>query len=171
LFKRCDIGVEHLNAEEGGVIMSVVDDLREQINTGRIIFDPPAGTSQRLRKELLGENSGTKVTESLQRLVLEVSRLSKIRISDILRPGSSSHHARGRAFDVGNEEIGASLLPGIATDAKVAALNIDEIIFDARIAGQADRNKWNYDRGLRHDYSSSTLARHDNHIHFAVKSE
>lgn len=150
--------------------MSVVDDLREQISAGRIIFDPPTATSQRLRRELLGENSGTRVTESLQRLVLEVSKLSRIRISDILRPGTSSHHARGRAFDVGNEEIGAVLLPSIATDARVAALNIDEIIFDARIAEQADRNKWNYDRGRKHDYASSTLAQHRNHIHFAVKA-
>lgn len=150
--------------------MSVVDDLKEQIAAGRIIFDPPTATSQQLRRELLGENSGTRVTESLQRLVLEVSRLSRIRISDILRPGTSSHHARGRAFDVGNEEIGAALLPIIATDERVAALNIDEIIFDARIAGQADRNKWNYDRGQKHDYASSTLAQHRNHIHFAVRA-
>lgn len=152
--------------------MSVVDDLRAQINAGRIIFDPPTSRSQRLRKELLGENGGSvKVTKSLQELVLEVSRLSKIRISDILRPGTSSHHARGRAFDVGNEEIGGTLLPSIATDARVAALNIDEIIFDARVAGQTDRNKWNYDRGRRHDYAASTLANHSNHIHFAVKAE
>lgn len=151
--------------------MSVVDDLRAQISAGRIIFDPPTSTSQRLRSELLGENSGLKVTESLQRLVLEVSRLSSIRISDILRPGTSSHHARGRAFDVGNEEIGGTLLPSIATDARVAALNIDEIIFDARIAGQSDRNEWNYDHGTKHDFSPSTLARHGNHIHFAVKAD
>ena len=151
--------------------MSVVDDLREQISAGRIIFDPPAATSRRLERELLGTNPGAvKVTESLQRLVLEVSRLSRIRISDILRPGTSSHHARGRAFDVGNEEIGGTLLPLIATDARVAALDIDEIIFDARIAGEADRNKWNYDQGRRHNYSPSTLARHGNHIHFAVRA-
>jgi hypothetical protein len=151
--------------------VSVVDDLRVQISAGRIIFDPPAETRQRLRKELLGENPGAvKVTESLQQLVMEVSRLSPIRISDILRPGTSSHHARGRAFDVGNEEIGVALLPNIATDARVAALGIDEIIFDARVAGEGDRNKWNYDRGRRHNYSASTLNRHSNHIHFAVKA-
>lgn len=151
--------------------MSVIDDLRRRIDDGRIIFDPPATTSRRLERELLGENAGpVRVTERLQRLVLEVSRLSRIRISDILRPGTSSHHARGRAFDVGNEEIGGALLPNIATDARVRALDIDEIIFDARIAGQADRNEWNYDRGRRHDYSASTLARHGNHIHFAVKA-
>jgi hypothetical protein len=150
--------------------MSTVDELRAQISAGRIIFDPPAATSLRLRRGLLGENSGTRVTESLQRLVLEVSKLSRIRISDILRPGTSSHHARGRAFDVGNEEIGSTLLPNIATDARVAALNIDEIIFDARIAGEADRNKWNYDQGRKHNYSPSTLIRHRNHIHFAVKA-
>ena len=151
--------------------MSVVDDLKAQIDAGRIIFDPPTATSRRLRRELLGENSGSvKVTERLQKLVLEVSRLSRIRISDILRPGTSSHHARGRAFDVGNEEIGGTLLPSIATNARVAALKIDEIIFDARVAGETDRNKWNYDQGSRHNYNPSTLARHANHIHFAVKA-
>lgn len=151
--------------------MSVIEDLRRQIDAERIIFDPPAATSRRLMRELLGENDGpARVTERLQRLVLEVSTLSGIRISDILRSGTSSHHARGRAFDVGNEEIGAALLPLIATNARVAALNIDEIIFDARIAGEADRNKWNYDQGRKHNYSPSTLARHGNHIHFAVKA-
>lgn len=146
--------------------MSVVDDLRAQIDAGRIIFDPPAA---RLRRELLGENTGKKVTERLQELVLEVSRRGRIRISSILREGRGIHHTAGRAFDVGNEEVAGALLPGIATQAVVARFNIDEIIFDARIAGEADRNEWNFDRGEKHNFSPPTLARHRNHIHFAVK--
>ena len=148
--------------------MSVVDDLRDQISAGRIIFD---NNSARLRRELLGENAGTvKVKPSLQRLALELSRVSRIRISDILRPGTASHHARGRAFDLGNEEIAEALLPHISTDEMVEAFNIDEIIFDAGVAGLEDRNEWNYDRGLKHNFSNGTLATHRNHIHFAVKA-
>lgn len=147
--------------------MSVVDDLRAQITAGRIIFDPPAA---KLRRELLGENTGKKVTERLQELALEVSKRGKIRISSILRAGTGSHHTAGRAFDVGNEEVAGSLLPGIATKAMVTKFKIDEIIFDARIAGQSDRNKWNFDRGEKHDFSPPTLARHRDHIHFAVKA-
>jgi hypothetical protein len=150
--------------------MSVVDDLRGQIAAGRITFDPPTAKSQRLRRELLGENAGTQVTEALQELVLEVSRRVRIRISSIIREGGGSHHVRGRAFDVGNEEVAAALLPGIATDAEVRRLRIDEIIFDARVAERADRNEWNYDRGRKHNFNSTTLAEHRNHIHFAVKA-
>jgi hypothetical protein len=146
--------------------MSVVDDLRAQINSGRIIFD---NGSARLRRELLGQNAGTKVTRALQALVLEVSRLQPIRISSIIRSGSSSHHVVGRAFDVGNEEVARELLPLIATDERVEEMGIDEIIFDARVAGQANRNRWNYNEGIRHNYDSETLKAHDNHIHFAVK--
>jgi hypothetical protein len=117
---------------------------------------------------LLGENAGTKVTASLQALVLEVSRLRSIRISSIVR--NEGHHGRGRAFDVGNEEIAGALLPHIATDERVAELNIDELIFDATVAGQSDRNKWNYDQGRKHNFNSTTLNQHRNHIHFAVKA-
>lgn len=145
--------------------MSVVDELKAQITAGRIIFDPPPG---KLKNELLGENDGTQVSELLQKLVLEVSRLQKIRISSVVR--NAGHHGQGRAFDVGNEEIAAMLLPAIATDAKVLELRIDEIIFDATIAGQSDRNHWNYDVGLKHNYDSATLNQHKNHIHFAVKA-
>jgi hypothetical protein len=147
--------------------MSVVDDLRAQIIAGRITFDPPAGVSARLRKELLGESVGIKASELLQKLVLEVSNLQKIRISSIVR--NEGHHGEGRAFDVGNEDIAAMLLPAIATDAKVHELKIDEIIFDATVAGPSDRNHWNYDVGQRHNYNSATLDQHKNHIHFAVK--
>ena len=145
--------------------MSVVDDLKAQITAGRIIFDPPPN---KLQKELLGENDGTKVSELLQKLVLEVSSLQKIRISSIVR--GEGHHGQGRAFDVGNEDIAAMLLPAIATDAKVHELQIDEIIFDATVAGQIDRNHWNYDVGQKHNYDNATLNQHKNHIHFAVKA-
>lgn len=150
--------------------MSVVDDLRSQIAAGRITFDPPSAKSLKLRRELLGENAGLRVTGALQALVLEVSRRSRIRISSIIRGGGGSHHDRGRAFDVGNEEVAEALLPGIATDAEVERLRIDEIIFDARVAGHSDRNEWNFDRGRKHNFNNTTLAQHDNHIHFAVKA-
>lgn len=148
--------------------MSVVDDLKAQISAGKITFDPPAATSDKLRKELLGENTDTKVTALLQNLVLEVSRIKSIRISSIIR--NEGHHSEGRAFDVGNEEIASALLPSIATDSKVSDLKIDEIIFDAAVAGEGNRNKWNYDEGTKHNFDGATLDQHKNHIHFAVKA-
>lgn len=150
--------------------MSVVDELREHIDSGRIIFDNASpGQGARLRRELLGQNAGTKVTPALQALVLEVATLQRIRISSIVRSGSSSHHVVGRAFDVGNEEIAAALLPLIATEERVRELGIDEIIFDARVAGQSDRHKWNFNAGRRHTYDAGTLGEHRNHVHFSVK--
>jgi hypothetical protein len=153
--------------------MSVVDDLRAQITAGRIIFDNnEPGKGARLRRELLGQNAGTKVTPRLQTLALEVSRLVPIlRISSIIRSGSSSRHVVGRAFDVGNEEVARELLPQIATDARVAQFGIDEIIFDARRAGETDRNRFNYNEGRRHNYDPGTLAEHRDHVHFAVMRE
>jgi hypothetical protein len=149
-----------------------VNDLRDQINARRIIFDNATpGQAARLRRELLGENAGTKVIPRLQSLVLEVSRLQPIRISSIIRSGSSRRHVVGRAFDVGNESIAGALLPQIATDARVAELGIDELIFDARVAGQSNRNRWNYDNGRRHSSDSATLTQHNNHIHFALMAE
>lgn len=148
--------------------MSVIDELKTQITAGKITFDPPAATAERLRKELLGENEGGKVTSLLQSLVLEASKLSSIRISSIIR--TEGHHGTGRAFDVGNEEVAASLLPHLATDARVSELKIDEVIFDAVVAGEMDRNRWNYNEGVKHSYDNATLNKHKNHIHFAVKS-
>lgn len=46
--------------------MSIVDELKIQIATNKIQFDQPAATAERLKKELLGENNGTKVTGFLQ---------------------------------------------------------------------------------------------------------
>ena len=142
--------------------MSVVDDLEKKIKDGVISFDKPA-----LKDELLGRNSGTtKVTADLQRLVLHLSGLVSLKLSSIIR--NEGHHGSGRAFDVGNETVASTLLPVIAVDAEVEAHRIDEIIFDAKIAGETDRNKWNYDRGAAHAYDAPTLAKHGDHIHFAV---
>ncbi len=148
--------------------MSVIDDLKAQITSGRVTFDLTPTEPDRLKKELLGENAGTtKVTDKLQNLALEVSKLQKIQISSIIR--NEGHHGTGRAFDVGNETIAKALLDVVATPTKVAALKIDEIIFDAKVADAAnDRNKWNFDQGRKHVYDAATLDRHKDHIHFAV---
>jgi hypothetical protein len=139
-----------------------------QIAAGKIIFDAPNET--RLKGPLLGLNNGTRVTGKLQSLVLELPRLAprRIRISSLVR--SSGHHGSGRVVDTGNEEIAGALLPQVATDARVAALAIDELIFDATVAGESPRNKWNYDRGVKHNFNAATLDQHRNHIHFAVKA-
>jgi hypothetical protein len=144
----------------------IPEKLRQQILAGKIKFDSTAFQSQ-----LLGLNSGTKVTAQLQALVLKLSELAapNIRISSLVRSGMGSHHTEGRAVDIGNEEIAGSLLAVVATDAQVAALDIDELIFDGSILGQA-RNKFNYDEGRKHDFDAATLDQHGNHIHFAVKA-
>jgi hypothetical protein len=145
---------------------SIEDKLKEQIDAGKIIFD--TGSETKLKKELLQENTGTKVTEDLQKLVHRLSTIANIRVSSLIR--NSGHHGSGKAVDIGNEEVAKSLLPGIATDTEVANNKIDEIIFDAKVADSTyDRNKWNYDQGSKHDYNSATLDDHKNHIHFAVK--
>lgn len=145
---------------------SVSEQLEQKINEGKITFQAP-----NLKAELLGTNTGTqKITTKLQVLVLELSSISPkpIEISELLRTSGSSHHVAGRAVDIGNEQIAKDLLPLVATDAKVAQLGIDEIIFDAGVAGESDRNKWNYDAGSKHTYDAATLNDHDDHIHFAA---
>lgn len=154
-----------VTARAAGAQDPVVEQLTAQIAAGRIIFD-----AARLKNQLLGLGRGTRVTRKLQALVLQLSRLASpnIRISSLVR--SAGHHGAGRAVDIGNEEIAGSLLALVATDAQVAALEIDELIFDATVAGQSPRNKWNYDRGAKHNYNSATLDDHKDHIHFAVKA-
>ncbi|UVC07982.1 hypothetical protein IHQ71_22850 [Rhizobium sp. TH2] len=147
-------------------ITSVTTDLEAQISAGKIIFDP--GKEAQLKGELLGTADGTTATAKLQKLVLELSKTSNIRISSIVR--SEGHHGSGRAADIGNEDIAKTLLPTFATDTKVVALEIDEIIFDATVAKETDANKWNYDQGAKHNYDAATLAQHTDHIHFAVKA-
>lgn len=143
----------------------VVTQLKAEIDAGRIIFDP--GKADQLTKELLGTASGTTATAKLQSLVLALVKVkSPLRISSIVR--TEGHHGSGRAVDIGNEEIASVLLPSIATDANVTAHAIDEIIFDATVAGQADANFWNYDQGRKHAYNAATLTEHRDHIHFAV---
>ena len=144
---------------------SVVDKLRAQIKAGKIIFDKPT-----LQSELLGLNVGTKVTPKLQALVLKLCAMTPvIRISSLVRPDAGSFHAAGRAVDIGNEEIAAALLPQIATAQQVAALGIDELIFDARrIDAANDPNKFNFDQGKKHDFNPGTIGDHGDHIHFAV---
>ncbi len=145
---------------------ATVTELEAQIAAGKIIFD--AGKETQLKSELLGTASGTKATAKLQKLVLELSKSQNIRVSSIVR--TQGHHGAGRAVDIGNEEIAGALLPTFATNAKVNQLEIDEIIFDAAIAGQADRNTWNYDQGTKHAYDTATRDDHKDHIHFAVKA-
>lgn len=138
--------------------MSVIDDLKDHIAQKRIIFDRPE-----LKVELLGSD----VTAELQALVSHLASLEKLRISSIIR--NEGHHGSGRAFDIGNEEIAKTLLPQIASDAEVTKWSIDELIFDAKKADSTfDRNKWNYDLGVKHAYSGATLDGHGDHIHFAV---
>jgi hypothetical protein len=144
---------------------SVVDGLRAQIKAGKITFDKPS-----LQSELLGLNVGTKVTPKLQALILKLCDMTPvIKISSLVRPAAGSFHAQGRAVDIGNEEIAAALLPMIATAQQVAALGIDELIFDARRINVAnDPNKFNFDQGRKHDFNPGTIGDHGNHIHFAV---
>lgn len=140
-----------------------VEELEAHIESGQISFDPD---KPNLEKELLGTSSGTNATAKLQELVVKLADTAKIRISSIIRTGG--HHATGRAVDIGNEDIAGALLPTAVT--KIAAWNIDEIIFDAGGATLVLRNKWNYDQGVKHSYNAATLDQHKDHIHFAVTS-
>ncbi|WP_257385135.1 hypothetical protein [Tahibacter caeni] len=149
------------------LVSNVAEELGQRIAAGRIVFD--AGKPQ-LRDQLLRTNAGPRITPKLQSFVLHLCDISRepIRISDLLRPSGTSHHVAGRAVDIGNEEIAKVLLPLVATDAQVNALGIDEIIFDASVAGESNRNRWNYDAGRKHVYDDATLAQHKDHVHFAV---
>ena len=161
---------------------SVEEKLETKIDEGKIIFDGPSNVSARLKSELLRENSGQKITEDLQKLVLHLSEIvgTKIRISSLVRnsvnfkPVLQKHfnmfagHPSGESVDIGNEEVAKDLLSQVANDAEVSRLKIDEIIFDAKISGEDDRNFWNYDGGEKHQYNSDTLDDHKDHIHFKV---
>jgi len=140
--------------------MSIVDDLKGQISKNRIIFD-----KAELKDQLLGED----VTEELQALVHHLSTLEKLRLSSIIR--EEGHHGSGRAFDIGNEEIARTILPKVASVAEVTRWKIDEIIFDASKADSSyDRNKWNFDIGVKHNFDDATLNAHSDHIHFSLKA-
>ena len=55
------------------MVSQVVTDLKAKIDDGTITFD-----SDSKKKELLGENTGTKIKETLQKLVLYLAGLSSI---------------------------------------------------------------------------------------------
>ena len=138
-----------------------IDALKKHIEKEKIKFDKPS-----LEKELLGENDGEKVTPKLQKPVLHLADTvgSHIRISSLVR--GSGHHGKGRAVDIGNEDIADDILPEILP--LVESLSIDEIIFDAAVASKPNRNEWNHDRGNKHDYDVATLNKHKDHIHLSV---
>jgi hypothetical protein len=162
------VGQNEERATRRGADMSnVVNELKARIANEQIIFD--AHKKERLEKELLALNTGTKVTAALQSLVLELSKIAgaQLRISSIVR--TSGHHGLGRAVDIGNEEIAALLLPKVATDAEVARLMIDDLIFDATVAGQQNRNQWNFNAGIKHAFKDDLLDDHRDHIHFSVR--
>lgn len=146
-------------------LSSTIASLAAQIANGKIIFD---ANKPNLRSELLAQNTGQKVTEKLQELVLRLSQISAapIRVSSLIRAGSK--HGLGRAVDIGNEEIAGLLLPEVVP--LVGELSIDQVIFDATVAGRPNRNEWNYLGGTPHAYNSDTLDGHRDHIHLAVLS-
>lgn len=154
-------GESRLEVMRRAVASTTVAALEKHISNGKIIFDKPS-----LKDELLGKNQGQKVTESLQKLVLHLADTvgKSIRISSLVR--TSGHHAAGRAVDIGNEEIAGEILPEIMP--LVDSLYIDELIFDAAIAGKSDRNEWNFDAGKKHSFDAATLDKHKDHIHFSV---
>lgn len=150
--------------------MSTVDEINALITSGRIGFD--VGSADVLRRELLGISPARPVATGVQKLIValctKVPRLT-LRVSSLYRNGQS-HHAEGRALDIGNEEVAATLLPIVATQAVVDDLRIDEIIFDATlIPSEINANRYNFNGGRPHAYNAATLAQHRNHIHFSVR--
>ena len=144
---------------------SLVGELKKHIGAGRIRFQQERHTDHLLGMEI----NGVTVTEDLQVLVLELSKLSPrpITITSVIR-GGRGHHSLGRAVDL-NEDVAPVLLPLIGTPDPVERLSIDEFIFDAGTVGKTNRNLWNFDRGKPHSYGETTLAQHRNHIHFSVR--
>ncbi|WP_143141535.1 hypothetical protein [Nannocystis exedens] len=57
---------------------------------------------------------------------------------------------------------------GLQQRRREPARAIDESIFDASVAGEADRKGGNDELGARHEYDDMTLATHRDHVHFAV---
>lgn len=150
--------------------MSAADELTRLIASGRLVFDTSA--AETLERELLGTPPARAVHPNVQALLIGLCKkapTTTLRISSLFRTGDS-HHAEGRAVDIGNEEVASALLPVVATPAVVDSLSIDEIIFDASaIPGETSRNRYNFDAGRPHAYGDATLRKHRNHIHFAVR--
>lgn len=152
--------------------MTVLARLTEHVNAGTIIFD--AGAEDRLKGELYRNPPALPITERLQATILEIADIMRgaggIRISSLVRSNDDGRHGENRAVDIGNEGIASTLLPTITTAAKIAELEIDEIIFDASIAGQGDSNHWNLKNGVPFNYSNGVLGDHRNHIHISVQT-
>ncbi len=148
--------------------MSYVASLQALIDAGRLTFD--VGNAELLKRELLGIPPANPVNANVQRLVVAMCGATPnraLRVSSLIR--NEGHHSTGLAVDIGNEELAAELLPRIAIQTEVTRLGIDEIIFDASLAGDANRNRYNFDRGSPHAYDNATLQHHRDHIHFSVK--
>jgi hypothetical protein len=141
--------------------------LQQALDQGKITFEPGKAY---LREQLLRKNSAPLITPRLQSLVLALATLSQdpIRISELLQTTGDDDHVNGRAVAIGNEEIAARLLPSVTTAEQVTKLGISKIIFDAAVAGQVDRNIWNFDFGVPHPYDDATLGAHRTDIYFAV---
>lgn len=139
--------------------------LQQKIDEQKITFE--AG-KPRLREQLLRTNSGPVITPKLQSLVLTLATLSPdpIQISEF--PQATDDPDAGRAVTIGNEDIAGRLLPLVANPEQVAKLDIGKIIFDASVAGQSDRNMWNYSSGTQHSYDLATLGAHRTDIYFSV---
>ena len=90
---------------------SLVGELKKHIGAGRIRFQQERHTDHLLGMEI----NGVTVTEDLQVLVLELSKLSPrpITITSVIR-GGRGHHSLGRAVDL-NEDVAPVLLPLIGT--------------------------------------------------------
>jgi len=153
----------------GGAGGTVVQQLESLIAANKIRFDEP-----RLKQELLRANSGLKISPKLQALVLKLVALVKptehLRISSLVR-ASAGHHGAGRAVDIGNQEIARDFLPQFATPAKVAALGIDELIYNAGGLDAARPQKFNFNDGAPFPrFDDRTMADHLDHIHVSVKA-
>lgn len=48
-------------------------------------------------------------------------------------------------------------------------LEMDELIFDAEVTGEANRNKWNLDHDAPQELGPAMLGGRKNHIHISVK--
>ena len=150
----------------------VIRALEAQIRAGRIIFDPQNPSRPDYQSQLLGRTTSANAKPKVRRLVLKLSQIEKIRISSIVRNNlgdrRASDHFRGEAVDIGNEEIGGTLLPAIITPTNIKEFDLDQVIFDASVVGQTPAQKWNLNKGRKFMFGAGTLAQHRNHIHISV---
>jgi hypothetical protein len=142
--------------------------LQDLIAKGFLRFDAP-----HMQTELLNVKVPPmiRVSSRVQDLVLGLASYvgesgKHIRISSVLRGTGTSHHAVGRAVDVGNEDIASLILPWL--EIRAGVYRLDEVIFDATLAGQADSNRFNLDGGKPHAYSATVLVQHRDHIHLST---